>query len=216
MAPIFILLLLVFMPDYSSAALDTDISAVDKKLLQMELALAKKDRIYAVFNLREKRVQVKAKGLLLKDLPVASIRVRNSDVGVQQIVLAKKVFSDAPARPEIVPGAKSDASDIKALELDDMPTNYILRGEGIELFVIACSPSSWVARQAWVKRQWYLLRWQFTTLSSRITELWTKRELWTKGRLSYVQLQMAEKDARMVYWYLPEGTEVLIVPAGTN
>ncbi len=104
----------------------------DNRLLEEELALARKPDIYFVFNLKGKMAHIKAKGIQLKELPVNNFNCWGSPVSGNVYRLKKKSTFFKPGREMIKPGASKDKDNFKieALELADMPSRYTLVFDG--------------------------------------------------------------------------------------
>jgi hypothetical protein len=199
-----ILSLLVSLCQAGTAAAG-QISATENRLLELELTLAGTDRIYAVFDLPRKEIRIKAKGLLLVKIPLCDLKTINNYNKVEQVVLDRRTSFQKLARQEITPGKKETESTGKALELIDMPANYILHTrDGSKLRVLAHPQESLLTRF------WHFLVWELTGLNAMITRRHGQSDI-TSG-----MLRLAPGDARALYWYFPEGTEALIVPAGAG
>ena len=112
----------------------TDAASPSKTaLLEQEYALAKTPSTYFVFDFGAGAVRLKSKGIVLKEWPIAGIRIRGRGIGVMTYPLVKKTAYRAPQRKDITPGKaepekkpepKSDDLDI--MELSKMPVSYTL------------------------------------------------------------------------------------------
>ncbi|MBU0728313.1 MAG: hypothetical protein KKE17_11600 [Proteobacteria bacterium] len=204
MASLFTLLLFLLAFSFPESANSlADIRKDEKQQLEIELALAKKDRIYAVFDLRGKKIQLKAKSLQLQSFPINNIRFRGDALGVELINFERKESFQAPERREIRPGGKNAGDKVMALELAHMPTHFIMHfKEGIELTVVADSPDAGLARHM---HRW---AWELTARLPKIIRGGDKR------RLVNVMLLMEPSAARALYWYVSENAEALIIPGG--
>lgn len=119
-----------------SLFLSADAAGIDEKesllrenaVLESELKLSRKSDLYFVVNLKEKHIQIKSKGILLKELPLQQVSIWGTPLSPASYILMKKSSFIKPRRENIKPGdaRERDNFEIDALELADMPSQYTL------------------------------------------------------------------------------------------
>lgn len=109
------------------------VSARRTAFLEQEYALAKSSATYFIFNFETATVSLKSRGLVLKEWPVAKMRIWGRAGGVMTYGLVRKTAYRAPQRKDITPG-KAEAEqkpapkddDLGIMELGKMPVDYTL------------------------------------------------------------------------------------------
>jgi len=197
---IIVFLLLVLVP-YGAEAADAIVSSTAKKLLEYEFELAKTEQLYAIIDLKAKVIRVKLKGLLLESYPVNDVRIQGDYLGMQMDVLEEKVqFTQAVGRPEIKPGV-TKSEDVKALELADMPENYLLRTqEHADISIFSQTTEKGLASFKHHPLTWNL-----------ITPLQILQHVWKKERFTAIRLLMNPVDAQALFWHFSEGSVFIIL-----
>mgnify|MGYP000157704149 CR=1 FL=1 len=173
-------------------------------LLNQELKLASAPQIYFLLNLNEKKIELKARGLILKEWKIARIRRWGTHPELKILTLEKKSALFAPKRKKIKPGEiqSSGTFELEALELKDMPTVYTLRfKEGVKIYVRP-GAKKLAGHLASVG---FFLRWYgwfpLESLFSRIS----------KKRIKLIEITLASgEEAKAMYWGLLEGMKGLI------
>ncbi|RJQ55024.1 MAG: hypothetical protein C4526_04305 [Nitrospiraceae bacterium] len=182
-------------------------------LLQSELVLAKKPIIYFVFNLKDRVVLLKSRGIALRQMKIEDVSFWGDAVDSKPLLMIRKSALFEPERVKIDPDKNKEeenntattpapgAFDIEALELQDMPTSYRMEfGNGVHISVRPEKAGfvSGVYRAADYSG-WYLSR--------PILTLWNS----FRGRpFTSIYLTVNEEDARSIYWSLVEGSENII------
>jgi len=190
-------------------------SEEERLLLQSEIALAQKTQIYFVLNLAEKKVYVKARGIVLRDLGIKAVKFWGSHENVKLYTLNGKAAFSEPHREEIIPeNANKDAKapspaapatpapvDIKALELEDMPSSFRLKFDNGLVISVRPDSGGIISGLSSIARSvnWYI--------SQPILTVWYAI---TNGPYGALNLVLDEKDARALYWSIHEGSRVLI------
>lgn len=197
---LFIVLVIPANSLWNENALDTD----ERARLEAELALAKKPSLYFIFDLRDKRICLKARGILLREWEIRKVRYWGNPVAVKPIALTEKTSLLPPKRESIKPGDidEDEKYEVKALELDDMPSNYTLSLiEGILLYV---RPEA----EGWVSIfpiALYTLRWYV---------LLPLKTVWfsvSKKPFSAIEIVLSDKsESQALYWAFTEGMECII------
>jgi hypothetical protein len=196
--------------------------AQTNRLLQSELELAKSQKLYFVFDLQASRILFKVSGVTLAELPILTLRSWGRPADGIAYVLARREARKEPEREQIVipdgkeeakpaapasppkPGQPPQAPDVQALELADMPTEYVLQLDDGTLLTVRGALSETAgfketARYYLNKHSWYITRPLITA--------WQHRQ----GK-SYIEmfLTLSEQDARMLYWSFQEGARCLV------
>lgn len=175
----------------------------DNRLLEEELALARKPDIYFVFNLKGKMAHIKAKGIQLKELPVNNFNCWGSPVSGNVYRLKKKSTFFKPGREMIKPGASKDKDNFKieALELADMPSRYTLVFDGVVEILIRPSTEGIVSG---IGNIFYAAK---RFLICPISMLWYA----LRGKpYTAIEIVMDQNDARAIYWSLSDGSGAII------
>jgi hypothetical protein len=122
--------------------------------LQQEVELTKSPGFYFIFDLSGKKIDLKARGTVLREWKIQEVRVWGRPVPWNALKLLKKSSLIAPQRRKIVPGSATESPEqaspkppaasknkkaekteaapfeLEALELRHMPRSYILWMEG--------------------------------------------------------------------------------------
>lgn len=197
-----------------SAGAEAEALNSKEELLQSEIELAQKPQVYFMLNLKEKKLYFKARGVILKEIPVEDIKFWGDLLTVKPYAMTKKISSSAPARDKIDPEEikkeevkKEEKKDdkekfqLKALELSDMPSSYTLSLD--DNVIISVKPSDKGIVQgiysAAHSLSWYISR-----------PLYTVWNALRKKPYTAVQLRLKKEDAQSLYWSFVEGGKVII------
>ena len=176
----------------------------ENSLMKAEFQLAKSSKIYVIFDLEAEMITIKAKGIVLKELPVESYSQWGTPVRPSPLPLLRKTALVIPERKEIIPKTNDteDASEPKVLQLEDMPLRYHLEfDDGIQISVKPKSTgviSTLFNLIASLKS--YLITRPFGTLWNGL-----RRRSFTE-----IVLVLSEHDARTLYWSFQEGFQCII------
>jgi hypothetical protein len=195
-------LLLVSVEAYPAPEADSLIHEND--LLKAELQLAKSSKIYIILDLEARKVVIKSRGVVLKELLVDSYSQWGTPVRPRPLPLLRKTALVIPERKEIIPSTQDseDPSEPQVLQLDDMPLRYELEfDDGIQISV---KPKSTGVISA-----------VFNLIASLKSYLITRPfgSLWNGLRrksFTEIILSLSENDARMLYWSFQEGFQCII------
>jgi len=176
----------------------------ENAFLETELTLTAKAAVYLIMDLPERKIQLKAKGFSLKELPIETVRFWGDAVPIKPFTLIYKQSFDKPERVVVKPGEmlQKDTFKIDALELEDMPDHYSLRlSDNVIINVTESTTGFWSSTVASASR----------LLSSWIRSLWTV--FYQVQGLSYtvIDLQLEKKDAQTLYWAFTEGMETIML-----
>ncbi len=177
---------------------------VENQVLKQEIILASKPQLYFLLNLSEKRLQVKARGMVLKEWTLTRVRRWGPHPRLEPLTLGKKSALFAPKRKAIKPGENQakDTFELQALELKDMPTIFTLNlEEGIKIYVRP-KPQGFLARLANIGLHfrwygWFPLR----NMTRRIAG---------KPFVSIEITVSSPIEAKEIYWAMLDGLKGLI------
>ena len=215
---ILLLLCSVLRPAISGAD-DLEALEVTNRRLRAEYELATKSQLYFVFDLSAKKVQFKASGMAIAELPVQRVSFWGQVGGEKIRTVAAKHSYFAPerevlkipppeqsAKPEAEPKAEAKAEpkkfELAALELSDMPTSFQVRFD--DGLIVSVKP----APEGFFRRIWWALGKGFWYLSRPLVSVWNFLH---KQTYSEILLTMPPKDAQLLYWSLTDGSSCLLI-----
>jgi hypothetical protein len=199
-----------------SKAMSRDLAGSGNKtdLLSSELTLAKKPIIYFIFDLENKEVLLKSRGIVLKEMKIEDVMFWGAPVttGPQTMTKKSALFKE-PKRVNIDPiKAKEEEEtktasqppgtfEIDALELHDMPTTYHLEfSRGV---FISVRPKA----SGFVSSLYALANYAAWYVSRPLLTVWYS----IQGRpYTSIYLTLSEEDARSIYWSLEENSVNII------
>jgi len=198
-----ILLFIALIVGPASAGDDKERYIRENRLLEEELALARKPDIYFVFNLKEKMASIKARGIPLRELQINDFHCWGSPVSGNVYRLIKKSTFFKPGREMIKPGESKEKDNFKieALELADMPSRYTLVLDGGVRILIRPLTAGIVSG---ISNLFYT---SMRFLIRPIAMLWHA----LRGTpYTAIDIVLDKNDARAVYWSLSEGSGAII------
>jgi len=177
----------------------------ERLLLESELSLAKKPNLYFIFDLRDKRISLKARGILLREWEIRKVRYWGNPVAIKPIALTDKMVLLPPKRERIKPGESDEEEkyEVKALELDDMPSSYSLSLTGGIFLSLRPEAKGWVS----------IFPNALNTLR-RYTLLPLKTLWFTVRKKTFTSIEIvlkAQRESQALYWAFTEGTECIIL-----
>jgi len=183
----------------AAPAAELDQLARENNLLKSEHQFAKTPHVYVLFDLVEKKIFIKVRGTVLKELPITSLKIWGAPISVKPMTLLKKDAFIEPGRKEIKPAKEGEetTSELQALQVGDMPARYRLSLDGnIWLYVRPRAEGT--------------LSTLLNTLSSLKSYLIIKPlgTLWyvlRGGSFTEIVVYVSENDARSLYWTFQEG-----------
>ena len=179
--------------------------SIENELLESELALAQKAKVYFIFNLKDKKVYIRARGATLKELPIVKVKAWNLYIPAKPQALLKRSTLFKPRREDIKPQEKetgsSDKFEIDALELDDMPSRFNLILD--DYVTITVRPTSHGVL-SYLGNMGYSLLWH---ISRPLITLWG---FLGKKPYSSIYISMEKMDAQSLYWSFYEGSQCII------
>lgn len=182
---------------------DTKRLLKENLFLNSEYNLAKTSQIYVIFNFVEKKVLIKAKGLVLKEYPILSYERWGYQIIPRPLKLTKKGGLISLGRKKIVPS--KDGTNIHLdqdfLEVNDMPSRYKLKWDGsIWIFVRPKSENIFpkILNILSILKS-YIIR----PMDSLIYAL-------TGKRYTEIEIYLKEIDSKSLFWSLQEGYQSII------
>jgi len=198
-----------------SAAARAEAQNSTEELLKAEIELAREPHIYFMLNLKEKKLYFKARGIILKEIPVYDVNFWGDLSTIKTYTMNKKISLSAPVREKIDPqevkkeeevkkeGPKDEKEkfQLKALELDDMPSNFTFSLDDNVFISVkpgdkGVLPGLYAAAYA---LNWYVARPLYT--------------VWNAIRhkpYAAIHLRLKKEDAQSLYWSFVEGGKIII------
>lgn len=209
-----LLALAVFPVRAGAVSQDKSLLQNETRLLESELALAKKPNIYFIFDLQKSEVLLKSRGLVLRRMKVLDMKFWGNYSGpaTRHLVRKSALFKE-PKRVNIDPNKNKEEEteapappssgtfDIEALELKDMPTSYLLEFEGGIHISVRPEEEGFLTTLYTVSSSvgWYITR--------PILTIWNT----FRGKpFVSIYLTFSDEDARSIYWSLVEKSENII------
>jgi hypothetical protein len=177
----------------------------EQVLLEEEIKLAKEPHIYFVFDFKDKKIYIKARGKELKELNIKDFGFWGESLHVKSAVLIKKSSLFGPKQSKIKPGSASDNADsadfqLDAIELADMPESYSLSLDDI---VIDIKPET--------EGPLSLLKNTYRSIKLHIMR--PLHAVWNiiRGKqFTSITISLTKKEAQVIYWTMHEGTGAII------
>jgi len=201
-------LLFILLTSSEAVSGQSDSRKHENQLLETELRIGQTRQIYSIFDLKNKKIHLKARGLLLRELSIDVFRVWGNLPAVETATLIRKSALFPPKRVLVNPKAGDDEAQpsVETLELKDMPTNYTLVLQGNVSISVRPKPTHLLS-SLWSIRypvQWYLAR--------PVLTVW--HALWRKSFTS-IEIVLEENDAQSLYWSFLEGMKAIVVSPGS-
>ncbi len=204
------LLALFFAITISTEAMSKNAAGLEDKtlLLESELELAKKPHIYFIFDLKNRGIFLKSRGVMLKEIKIEDMKFWGRPLDTKPRTLLKKSSLFEPKREKIEPEKSKEKEttdtssfEVKALELKDMPTSYRLVFH--ESIFISIRPKA----TGIISKLYNTGRYISWYLSRPILTVWNSIR---SKPFSAIYLTVNEEDARSIYWSLTENSESII------
>jgi hypothetical protein len=174
-------------------------------LWRSEYQLAKTRQIYLLLNLPERKILIKVRGVVLKELPMDSCSQWGAPLQPRPFILLSKSAIMKPKRAEVKPPQKDDEKNpsiVNALQVGDMPARYRLNFDGgIRMYV---RPKSEGALSTVLNLFSYL---KSNLVTRPIGFLWNELH---GENFTEISVYLNEKDARSLYWAFQEGFSCII------
>jgi hypothetical protein len=181
------------------------------RILESETALAKNPSSYMVIDLASGKIQLKARGFVLRSWDIKSSRVWGNPVQLKATKLVGKSAPSKPKRINITPGKevsksakpKKDPSEPDILELKDMPIQYaLIFGDNIRVSVKPKKLRFWRSIVNFVKGAA-----RFASLPLKTVWMSLKHRPFTEIEI----VVPTENDSKSLYWAFLEGLGTLII-----
>lgn len=197
----FLLCLFLALPVEAGPSSELDKLVRENDLLKSELQLAKTPHVYALFDLVEKKIFIKVRGIVLKELPIDSVVIWGSRIKVKPLTLLKKDALLAPERKEIKPPKEGEepSSELQALQVGDMPVRYRLSFEGNGHIWMYVRPTAEETLPTVLNLLSYLK--SYLIIRPMVT-LWYALQ---EEPFTEIVIYLNENDARSLYWAFQEG-----------
>jgi hypothetical protein len=202
---------ILFIPLMATDAISTEEDSVkhQNQLLETELKIAQSPHIYFIFDLKDKRVYLKARGLVFRELKIETLRLWGNASAGKAASLLKKSTLFSPKRGMIKPRTnnRDEEFSMETLELKDMPTNYTLILEENLSISVRPKPTHMISSLWSIQypAKWYLTR--------PVLTVWYA--LWRKPFTS-IEIVLEKNDARTLYWSFLEGMKGIVFSPGSQ
>lgn len=182
---------------------ETERLVLENRNLEAERKAARTTNIYLVFNLSEKYIQIKSKGVILKNISIKKINYWGSLPQGELMVLKNKNVFMKPRRDKVTPGKNNDttSSELDALEIEDMPSRYTLQfDKGVYISIQTDTLFS-------------TIRTLFPSINDLILRpvltVWYR--IWQKPYI-VIEITLNEQDVKALYWSSLEGIQGILYP----
>jgi hypothetical protein len=179
--------------------------ARENRLLEAELKLAASPNIYVVFDLKEKKISMRARGKALRELTIENVDMWGDHLDGKPYRLIEKSTLLKPARKKIKPGEnkKEDNFEIEALELNDMPSAYTLTlDRGLSIMVRS--------RPSGIFSFLYNSGHSFQrSISYPLRSVWNSVR---KKTFTVIDIVLEKEASQALYWSFAEGNGCVLSP----
>ena len=213
------LTLLLWVP--AAAADELAELAQTNRLLQAEYELAKSQQLYFIFDLQASEILYRVSGVTVARLPILSLRSWGRPNDGIAYTLSKRSARKEPKRDQVVipdgkeeaapatppppkPGEAPKAPELQALEITDMPTEYVLELNDGTLLSVRSTLAEDADFQGKLHYYWDSYSWYITRPLKSITQ---HRQ---GGTYNEMRLTLPAREARMLYWSFQEGGRCLV------
>jgi len=206
------LLIILFLSAEALSLSDLFRLIYENRLLKSEYQLARTSHIYTLFDLVNKRVKIKAKGIILKELAIEEFDLWGMPIQPKPLTLRKKASFLKPKKLRVKPmeNLKDSPTEIKFLGIEDMPTAYRLNMDDEIYIFIRPKGTGWVSGFLTL-----VYNIKSTLISRPIGMLWNGLH---KKPYTELNISLSPEDARSLYWVLTEGASCIIyvLPSPTS
>lgn len=178
--------------------------AQENEFLKSELQLTRTRQIYILFHLVQQKVQIKAKGILLKELPIEEFTLWGAMIQPRPITLKNKAALIEPKRKKIKPkeNEEEDLDEVQFLRIEEMPVRYRLDFDrGIHLYI---RPRPVGGLSSLLTLFSYLKSYGLTKPMGMLYNA-------LRGKpFTEIDIYLSPEDAKSLYWSMVEGTKCII------
>ncbi len=178
----------------------------ENRHVETELSLANSDELYFIVDIGDKRIDLKARGIMLRTWKIERVLLWGDPVPSNPVSLMKKTTLFPPKREEIKPDETGEEStyELEALELVDMPSSYRLGLERNIAIYIRPKSTGWTSS---LKKIGPVIRWYFYHPAKTI---WTKAN---KKPFTVFDIILENKEeSKSFYWALSQNSPFIILP----
>lgn len=218
----FVLSVLLLLLLFGTARATDDAASLlqSNRLLGAEFDLAKTQQLYFVIDLPDKHIFFRTSGVTLAELPILSLSIWGRPADGITYTLAKKTARQEPVREQVLippaPGkepekpvepviesGKPAAPALQALEIADMPTDYVLQLDDGTLLAVHAK----LEEAGFLARMRQKIAHAFWFLARPLISVWHRVH---GSSYNEVLLILPEKETRMLYWSFQEGAHCLV------
>ena len=191
------------------------------RLLQAEFELAKSQKLYFIFDLQAAEILYRVSGVTVAKLPILSLRSWGRPADGIAYTLSKRSARKEPQREQIAipdgkeeevkpaapppkPGEVPKAPELQALEIADMPTEYVLELNDGTLLSVRGTLAEDAGFKEKIRYYWNNSAWYVTRPLKSIER---HRQ---GGTYNEMRLTLPDREARMFYWSFQEGGRCLV------
>lgn len=184
----------------------------ENTFLETELRIAGKPLTYLTLDINNKKIFLKAKGIILREFNIVDIKILGKRYIGQSYIFTKRKALFSPKRTEITPqqpknetadNSSSMSAQADTFDIEDMPTNYILYFNND--LSISVTPQFY--KNIFLSALNYIKK--------KLIHLWNSLQLiWNylkKTPFTRIETAMDTDDARALYWSLPENADLIII-----
>jgi hypothetical protein len=184
----------------------------ENTLLKTELRIAGKPLTYLVLDINDKKIFLKAKGIILREFNIIDMKIFGKRYIGQSYIFTERKALFSPKRTEITPqqpknetadNSSSVPAQADTFDIEDMPTNYILYFNND--LSISVTPQFY--KNIFLSALNYIKK--------KLIHLWNSLQLiWNylkKTPFTRIETVMDTDDARALYWSLPENADLIII-----
>jgi len=179
----------------------------ENQLLETELRIAATPQIYFVFDLKDNKVCLKARGRVLKEFGMKGIRSWGRTSVARATTLVEKSTLFPPKRVLITPNTTKDGEEarVETLELKDMPASFTLVMDKEMWITVRPEPTGMIS---WLWSVHYPVTWYLTR---PVLTVWHAVR---KSSFTSIEIVLKEDDARTLYWSFLEGMAAIVYSPG--
>ena len=224
---IYYILLLTFISSQPLSREEVGITLERNSFLTAMFSLAQKPDHYFLFDIREKKIFLMSRGIVLREWFADQVRFTGDPLPVQIFSLERKNIQFSELRHNIDvddnsidetdanntgdnkkgENKKEDKFELEALELDDMPTSYVLfLNGGISINISTHKGFGSVLKNTAHSIMWHAYY--------PIRAIWSslKKDTFTAIDISFKD----EKEAQALFWAVADETEWILIFPGSE
>jgi hypothetical protein len=182
----------------------------ESRSLQAELSLANSAGLYMILDIEGRKIDLKAKGVILRTWKIERIRLWGDPVLSIPASIVKKSALFPPKREKIEPAETDEETtfELEALELNDMPSSYTLRLEQNISMYIGPQSKGWTS---FLRNTGRALRWYFYP---PLKTVWIKVK---KQSFTLFEVILENKEeSQAFFWVLSENLPFIFFPPTDN